>query len=413
MPFVQARREKSYLRLGLAGHSKSGKSRTSLILATGLIEYLNNVGELVGNGRIAVIDTERRSSKKYAMAHEKDIRDDAYDFDVMYMDPPYSPEAYVKAFKEAEKAQYSVLIVDQITHEWDGAGGILEIHAELLKNSNHNNGYVLWRDVMPRHNAFIESFLGFPGHVICTMRSKVKYRFNKDTKEIVKLGYKPIQKGEILYEFDGVGSMDAQHTMKMDPSRCPFLDNAVFPKPGKDLAYGIGEWLTLGVTQTEVKRAPLDKEKTRTIYQLFKKLEMSDDEQLETLSKRGASEVEELTPVQADELIEVMSNYISKRERAEKREQQRKAKAQTESTPSLPGASDSAAQPPNDAPFGDPEVANQLGDELMAQFNKDALEKGERQAINNLVDRMTQPAKQTVKPAPPTKPVATTKTKRK
>jgi hypothetical protein len=40
---------------------------------------------------------------------------------------PFTPEKYIAAIAECVKAGMECIIVDSITHEWDGKGGCLEI----------------------------------------------------------------------------------------------------------------------------------------------------------------------------------------------------------------------------------------------------------------------------------------------
>jgi hypothetical protein len=62
-----------------------------------------------------------------------------------------------------EEAGMEVIIIDSISHEWDGAGGILDIHSNMMGNSFTN-----WSRVTPMHNAFVNKILQSPCHVIAT-----------------------------------------------------------------------------------------------------------------------------------------------------------------------------------------------------------------------------------------------------
>ena len=64
-------------------------------------------------GPIAVIDTEHGSASKYA---------DLFDFDVAEMHAPYHPDKYLRAIKEAADAGYKVIILDSMSHAWNGDG---------------------------------------------------------------------------------------------------------------------------------------------------------------------------------------------------------------------------------------------------------------------------------------------------
>jgi hypothetical protein len=47
----------------------------------------------------------------------------------------------------------------------------------------------------------------------------------------------------IEHEFDVCGGMDQENTLQVTKSRCPKLSGGVFPKPGKELADALKEWL--------------------------------------------------------------------------------------------------------------------------------------------------------------------------
>jgi len=56
-----------------------------------------------------MIDSEARSSEKYA---------DVFDFDILPLKPPYSPETYTAAIKFGGEQDYSVVIIDSLSHAW-------------------------------------------------------------------------------------------------------------------------------------------------------------------------------------------------------------------------------------------------------------------------------------------------------
>ncbi len=88
--FKQARRNQSKLRLALIGPSGSGKTYSSLLIAKGL------------GGSIAMIDTERGSGNLYS---------DLADYDIAELESPFTPEKYVSAIQEAEKAGYDTIVI--------------------------------------------------------------------------------------------------------------------------------------------------------------------------------------------------------------------------------------------------------------------------------------------------------------
>ena len=86
--FVRASKSAAKARLALVGPSGAGKTYSSLAIATGL------------GPRIALIDTERGTARKYA--------GDPFDFDVLEL-ASFSPRAYIEAIAAAARARYDVL----------------------------------------------------------------------------------------------------------------------------------------------------------------------------------------------------------------------------------------------------------------------------------------------------------------
>src|SRR5690242_478558 len=105
MPFQKAVKYQAKGRVALAGPAGAGKTMTALKLATALAD----------GGEIAVIDTERGSASKYA---------DLFSFDVLELDN-YHPDKFVQGIHEAEHAGYAVLVIDSLSHAWNGPGGLL------------------------------------------------------------------------------------------------------------------------------------------------------------------------------------------------------------------------------------------------------------------------------------------------
>jgi len=233
--FKKAERKQARLRLALTGPSGAGKTYSALLLAKGI------------GGRIAVIDTERGSASLYAGMK------DMPEFDVLELNAPFSPEAYIEAINEAEAAGYDICITDSLTHEWNGKGGILEIHDIVTRTKAKGNSYVAWADVTPRHNAFVDTILQSRMHMICTMRSKSDFVLAEDAKGKQvpkKVGLAPIQRDGLEYEFTAVldVSLDGNFaTASKDRTRL-FLDPVkLSEKEGERLR----NWLESGVSIEE------------------------------------------------------------------------------------------------------------------------------------------------------------------
>ena len=186
MQFTKAERKKAKLRLGLTGASGSGKTYSALMVAKGM------------GGKVAVIDTEHGSASLYA---------NDFDFDTLELEAPYTPERYIQAIEMAEQAGYNVLVIDSISHEWNGKGGCLEINDNLAIQYFKGNTWSAWSKTTPRHQAFIEKIISSKIHIIATMRSKTETV--QENKKVFKVGMKSEQRDGVEYEFTTI--LDLNH----------------------------------------------------------------------------------------------------------------------------------------------------------------------------------------------------------
>ena len=225
--FHKATKEKAKLRLALMGPSGSGKTYTALSIGTHL------------GKRVAVIDSERASASKYA---------DIFQFDSCELDS-HSPETYVKAIREAEKAGYDVLIIDSLSHAWMGRDGALELVDKSAKRTPSGNSFAAWRDVTPLHNALVDAIINAKCHVVATMRTKQEYVLEeneKGRKVPRKVGMAPIQRDGVEYEFDVVADLNLDHDLIVAKTRCAQADGLVIRKPGQEFAELLKNWLDGG-----------------------------------------------------------------------------------------------------------------------------------------------------------------------
>lgn len=186
----KARREESKIRLALQGPAGSGKTYSSLLLARGLAGSLE---------KVAVVDSEHHSADLYAHLGN---------YSVLPLEPPFSPEKYIQAIKICEEAGMEIIILDSISHQWEGEGGILDVHSAMMGNSFTN-----WNKLTPRHNKFISAILQSRCHVIATIRSKQDYVLNERNGKMVpeKVGLKGIARHDTDYEFTVVLEVNQKH----------------------------------------------------------------------------------------------------------------------------------------------------------------------------------------------------------
>lgn len=176
-----AQRQKAKLRIGLSGPSGSGKTYSALSLAKGL------AGDWK---KVAVIDTEQGSGELYS---------NLGDYIAIPFNAPFSPERYVEAITYAESLPgIEVIIIDSVTHEWEGKGGALQINEMLAQTQFRGNTWAAWSKTTPRHQAFIDTITTSKCHIITTARAKTETM--QAEGKIKKVGVKEIQREGYEYE---------------------------------------------------------------------------------------------------------------------------------------------------------------------------------------------------------------------
>lgn len=209
MELKKATRKQVKLRLGLSAVSGGGKTYSALLLAKGLVNDWE---------KIAVIDTENGSASLYSHLG---------DFNTIELQAPYTPERYIEAIKTCENAGIECIIIDSITHEWDGKGGLLEIHSAMTGNSFTN-----WSSLTPRHQKFIDAILQSKCHVITTVRRKQDYEMtlnDKGRQTPIKVGLKEITREGFEYELTVNFNLDEKHNCTTSKDRTGlFMDKPQF-----------------------------------------------------------------------------------------------------------------------------------------------------------------------------------------
>ena len=142
-----------------------------------------------------------------------------------------------------------LIIIDSITHEWEGSGGILDIHGNMPGNS-----FTAWAKVTPRHNSFVQKILESPCHIISTIRTKTDYVLTEKNGKMVpeKVGLKGITRDGMDYEFTIVLDLDLKHHAIASKDRTGlFMDK---PEGIITKEYGgrILQWCNKGASLEEV-----------------------------------------------------------------------------------------------------------------------------------------------------------------
>lgn len=208
-----AQREGARLVIGVAGVSGSGKTYTALELAYGLANF--------DPSKIGVLDTENRRGSLYADIFKKHpTRPSDVPFLIGDLYAPFSPARYIEAIHAFQKAGVEVLVIDSVTHEYEGIGGVQEI-AEAGNPRLPN-----WNKAKAEHKRFMNALLTCDMHVIVCIRAREKAKPEKqwvDGKEktvYIDLGLQPIQEKNFVYELTA-GVMVRDAGKAQDPLKVP------------------------------------------------------------------------------------------------------------------------------------------------------------------------------------------------
>lgn len=269
--FQKAVKTKRKLRLLITGPSGSVKTMGALILAKQFAKRYDS--------RIAFIDTEHGKSTLYSSM---------FDYDILEMAEPFTPEKYIENMMAAVKAGYKVIVVDSLSHEWIGTGGLLETHA------NMGGKFQDWKPLTPRHRKFLDALISIDAHLICTGRSKTEYAMEatgNGKTSITKMGTKLEQRDGMEFEFDIVFKGNMQHIVEIDTDHTGIFDNFA-EKLTEKTADKLIAWLDEGIEvtnkQDDVKRPTQEEVLAEDVKNLVSRMQVAGiftEEQIDKAAK--------------------------------------------------------------------------------------------------------------------------------
>lgn len=191
---TEAQRQGTPALLAFWGPSGTGKTYTALLVARGLVGP---------KGKIVLIDTENHRASIYA---ELEGVKPWYHMDLQ---PPFTPQRYTAAMKAAEVGEADVIIIDSMSHVWEGEGGVLD-----MAESGGAKGILKWKNPKMAYKRMLNALLRSRVNVIFCLRAKDKNVQQKDAQgetEIVNLGLVPICEKGFIYEMTVAALLDLQH----------------------------------------------------------------------------------------------------------------------------------------------------------------------------------------------------------
>lgn len=169
--------------IGLYGPSGSGKTYSALRLATGIQSVLD--------GEIAVVDTEADRARHYMPP---------FQFTHYSFAAPYRSVDYLAALRQLVASGARTIIVDSMSHEHSGPGGVTETHDKIVAEKGQNYTFTAWRLAKAGRKQLITAMTTeFKGccFIFC-FRAKDATDF--EVKPPRKLGWMPISDDDFLFE---------------------------------------------------------------------------------------------------------------------------------------------------------------------------------------------------------------------
>ncbi len=252
--FKKAQRTAKKIKMSIQGPSGAGKTYSALSVATALINKTDP------GKRIAFIDTEH-SAAMYSPPFDFDVDDD-------FGEGPnlsYHPSKLIEKLESARKSgEYGVVVIDSMTHIWDGQGGFLSMHAALGERQKakgkQEDTWGNWKFIDPDYDALWTYIRNYPLHVILCMRSEEKTEKNAAGK-IEKVGLQAIFRKKWEFEVDIQFAVVDQGSI-MTPWKHRLgnhLHDKIFKKPGDNVVDCITAYLAEGVPEPVAGR-PIPKE---------------------------------------------------------------------------------------------------------------------------------------------------------
>lgn len=182
-------RERVPLLVGLVGPSGSGKTFSALRMATGI--------QRVAGGDIYVIDTEAKRALHYA---------DKFKFRHIPFLAPFSPLDYLAAIQHCVDKGAKTIVIDSMSHEHEGPGGVLEEHQSEMERLSKAWGVALDKANMPawavpkgKRRVLLNAITQMEINLIFCFRAKKKIRIVSG-KQPEQRGWMPIAGEEFIYE---------------------------------------------------------------------------------------------------------------------------------------------------------------------------------------------------------------------
>ena len=214
--------------LGISGGSGTGKTFTALRVARCMAEAMTGAK----GSPIGYVDTENKRA-----LHYKATFPEMHHFDFTAIDAAgdlvgFGPERWIAVIDAAEAAGLPVLIMDSFSHAWEGVGGVLDLHAQVLDRlvqqaqARANGRYevdpakfsqLAWAEVKPRYRRLIDRIVRAKTNIIiCTRAKPVMQKGFGDKAENARatktrrkdVPWDPASDGDLMFEMTAMVILD-------------------------------------------------------------------------------------------------------------------------------------------------------------------------------------------------------------
>lgn len=269
--FTTAERVATPLLMALVGPSGTGKTYSALRLATGM--------RRVTGGDIAVIDTESGRALHYAPlpGQKADPSRGTFEFKHLPLTSPFGSLRYLEAIQFCVKNGAKTIIVDSMSHEHEGVGGVLEQHAaeaerlaKEYKSTVDAMKMSAWGPPKMARKKLINTILTDLS-VSCIFCFRAKNKTKVATKEekkngadpVSQAGYLPIAGEEFIFEMmvkavllpgaRGVPTWKSDKPAEQEMMKIPEQFMHVFERPAplsEEIGQQLAEWAAGGESKT-------------------------------------------------------------------------------------------------------------------------------------------------------------------
>ena len=211
--------------VGMFGLSGSGKTYSALLLARGFVGP---------KGKISIIDTEAGRGEIFS----EDPLIGGYD--ALQLEAPFSPDNYQGAIEKIEQSGYSIGIIDSMSHEHEGTGGVCDMAMQISqrraeKYNKDWDGVIQfgdWKQPKMSHVRLMLRLMQSKIPWIICLRAKFKSHQVRGTEEMFNKGIiersqigkmsvvkdnflTPIQDEQYISEMTVHGVIDPEHRFRL------------------------------------------------------------------------------------------------------------------------------------------------------------------------------------------------------